>query len=171
MEKIYLYIYKEKKTADDIINVAKELFHKNELFMTKDENGKPFLNDGIYVSISHTKQLYTFGLSRFNFGIDLEEYRDIDYRIVDRIFSKNEKDYFLEQGKTQEAYTEIWTRKEAYIKYDGQGMKIIKSIDTFDEKIKDFFVTIKNNNYLMTIFSNAKFQYEIKEEEDGINKE
>jgi 4'-phosphopantetheinyl transferase len=80
-----------------------------------DQDGAPFLTDGRYLSITHTKNMAAIAISFFPVGIDLEHYQEKIKKIAARFLHMEEsKDY----SKTDniEFLTQIWTAKEAIYK-------------------------------------------------------
>lgn len=95
------------------------------------ENGKP-VAENLFVSISHSGGKFAVCASQNPIGIDIEKIADRDFdSIVKRIFGAKEKEYYS-KNKSADAFYEIWTRKEAYSKILGDGIRdIIKGTDTF----------------------------------------
>jgi phosphopantetheinyl transferase len=82
-----------------------------------DEFGKPHLNDGKHISISHSHEFSAIMLSDQNIGIDLELQREKIIKIADK-FASSEFE-FLNQNDLQEytrKLTVIWGAKEAIFK-------------------------------------------------------
>jgi len=88
-----------------------------------DAQGAPYLTDGRYLSITHTKNVAAVGLSQIPVGIDLEHYQEKIIKIAPR---------FLHQKETTEIarlldikfLTQIWTAKEALYKvYKTSGIQ------------------------------------------------
>ncbi len=68
-------------------------------------SGKPhFLNDKLFVSVSHSENLMVIAFDSTEIGIDLEKNRDIKKEVIDRVIL-NEKDPLLD-----------WCQREATIK-------------------------------------------------------
>lgn len=112
------------------------------------ENGKP-VADNCFVSITHSGGSAAVCISGLPVGIDMEALsaaRDFQ-RLADRYFSEKELEYYR-ASPSPERFYEIWTRKEAYAKIDGAGLKMIfKGLDTlslngvqFSTNICDGFV-------------------------------
>lgn len=161
MENIFVYIFKERKQYSFIASEAEKIFSKKHLKIFKDDFGKPWFNEqGIYLSISDTEDYFVFGLSKIPFGIDIERYRDIAYKQFNRLFSYEESAYILKSKDKNKAFFRVWTEKEAYIKFDGRGLGILPSVDTFDIRLVSNYKHIFGLNFVVSIF--AKFNYEIK---------
>ena len=80
-----------------------------------DQDGAPFLTDGRYLSITHTKNMAAIAISVFPVGIDLEHYQEKIKKIATRFLHKEEsKDHF--KTDNIEFLTQIWTAKEAIYK-------------------------------------------------------
>ena len=80
-----------------------------------DQDGAPFLTDGRYLSITHTKNMAAIAISIFPVGIDLEHYQEKIKKIATRFLHKEES---KDHSKTDniEFLTQIWTAKEAIYK-------------------------------------------------------
>ena len=80
-----------------------------------DQDGAPFLTDGRYLSITHTKNMAAIAISVFPVGIDLEHYQEKIKKIATRFLHKEES---KDHSKTDniEFLTQIWTAKEAIYK-------------------------------------------------------
>ena len=91
-------------------------------------HGKPYFQapelKGIFFSRSHSKGHEIVCFSDNEIGIDCENTEarpGIDERylkIAERCFTDDEKEYI---GKSLARFFEIWTAKEAYMKYTGMG--------------------------------------------------
>jgi 4'-phosphopantetheinyl transferase len=101
--------------------------------------GKPLLMKepalGIHFNLSHSQAVAVYALSRArDLGIDVEEIRPgvATTQIAKRYFSPNEMNEMLglSSDLREEAFFLCWTRKEAYIKALGEGLKV--RLDSFD---------------------------------------
>jgi 4'-phosphopantetheinyl transferase len=92
-----------------------------DIIFDRDENGKPFIKDSddINLSISHSYPFYAEAISDKPIGIDIEKIRDVNPNIAKRAFTENEREY---TGSSKERFFEIWTKKEAYAKFTGNGL-------------------------------------------------
>ena len=93
------------------------------------ENGKPSI-DGhpeICFNLSHSGDRVMCAISDTPVGCDVEKikpYRKNLDQIARRFFDENErKKIFIDAPKEAEVFYQIWTLKESYIKYTGEGMK------------------------------------------------
>lgn len=88
----------------------------SDLDLRYDENGKPSLVDGSYISISHSFEYASIIIGTENVGIDIEMKRDKIKRIANKFC--NERELGLVEGDNDEVdmLTEIWCTKEAMFK-------------------------------------------------------
>lgn len=90
------------------------------------EKGKPYFlyNDTLHFSISHTNSHIAIALDNQPIGIDIEQKRRYKPDLVRRFFHSDEVAYLsaLPIEEQDEAFTRIWTLKEAFVKYTGQGI-------------------------------------------------
>lgn len=137
--KLYFYPKNKKHTSKDtdrlIIQSARDYFNMPfEGKVSRDKNGKPGI-EGCFVSVSHTDDEVLIALNEYNFGIDMESRtRKVENKekIAERFFSPLECDYvFSEQNGADERFIEVWVKKEAYVKYTGEGISQIASTDIF----------------------------------------
>ena len=84
--------------------------------------GVPYLTDGRYISISHTRDLASVVISSRPVGIDLEHYKEKIRGIAPRFLHSTETE--IPQGEAGLVYlTQIWTAKEALYKaYKKKGL-------------------------------------------------
>ena len=132
----------------------------SELAFAKNSYGKPYLlgDYNFHYNISHTRNAITVGFSQAKIGVDIEKCQPIDLEIAERFFCKNELAYILSKSEGRESlFYEVWTKKEAYIKWVGKGLSM--SLDTFDvtdAKIKNSLSLIKMHDYIISVCSQRK---------------
>lgn len=103
------------------------------------ENGRPFFEERTCdFSITHTQNHVFCALtdgedSSVRIGMDAEDLDRPDLSNLEemaaRWFGENEQKVFL-ASPTKETFLRIWTRKEAYSKYIGEGLRALSKIDT-----------------------------------------
>lgn len=103
------------------------------------ENGRPYFEERTCdFSITHTQNHVFCALAdgedaALGIGIDAEDLDRPDLSNLDemaaRWFGENEQKAFF-ASFTKETFFRIWTRKEAYAKYTGEGLRAFSKIDT-----------------------------------------
>ncbi len=140
---IDLHILKGKAEALALLEkTAAEKFNSFEI--VKGQHGKPYLKEieNFCFNISHSGEISVLALSDSEVGVDAEKIKKADLRIAKRCFLQNEAEYILRED-SDNRFFEIWTRKEAYLKYKGTGISGgLQSVDTFNcsPDIKTFFI-------------------------------
>lgn len=86
------------------------------------EYGKPYLPNGPYFSLSHCKTGIAVAVDNQPIGIDIESYRNITPELVEHTMNQTEQDQINASDDPIKTFTELWTRKEAYVKYLGTGI-------------------------------------------------
>lgn len=86
------------------------------------EYGKPFLPDGPYFSLSHCKTGIAVAMDTQPIGIDIESYRDVSPELIEHTMNQAEQNLINDSDDPIRTFTELWTRKEAYVKYLGTGI-------------------------------------------------
>ena len=127
--KIHL-IKKEKGRVYRSEDMVRALFG---LELAHDEGGAPFLRseEGAaerFVSITDTKNYWACAVEGSRIGLDMEEAGRAVKPAVAKRFHKDEQAYLavLSEGGREwtEEFLSIWTRKEAWAKYCGKGLKL-----------------------------------------------
>ena len=75
-------------------------------------NGAPYLTDGRFISISHTKNIAAVVISNSPIGVDVEYYQKKIIKIAPRFMHQKEIDNTTQENKIY-YYTHFWTAKEA----------------------------------------------------------
>lgn len=129
--------------------ICKRLGVRNmDLVFGTNEYGKPVLHEpnGIHFNISHSGNWVVCAVDDNVVGIDVEMIKPIDFKIVERFFSRDEYISFVnqpEEMKLQYFYM-IWTLKESYIKTEGKGLSIPLNSFTIMMESNDISVSVDN---------------------------
>ena len=132
--------------------------------------GKPFLADGKFsFSITHSGKYYILVACKDNIGIDLQLYNEPrDYmKIASRWFNDRENALLkaMPEYNREEMFYEIWSRKEAYAKFTGEGISRIRDIETVSNgQLRDNFAGgkfISMEKILSPLFKDEKFKAKI----------
>ena len=119
-------------------------FEVEPLTLQYNPKGAPYLTDGRFISITHTKNVAAVALSTISVGIDLEHYQEKIKKISSRFLHSNESDN-LKKVTDIQFLTQIWTAKEALYKTFGiPGIHFKKQllIDPFKEGAKEVVGTV-----------------------------
>ena len=94
------------------------------------EHGKPFLHgrEDFQFSFSHAGGYVAFVCGCRSVGVDIERTDREKENIARKHFTENE--YEAIYTRREKTFAEIWTAKEAYVKYLGTGLS--KGLNTFD---------------------------------------
>lgn len=131
----------------------------NNVEIAKNEKGKPYFKniDGLYFSLSHTDGLTVVAVGESEVGIDAERLRKADLRVTRR-FLKDEAGY-ITATDSDKRFFEVWTKKEAFLKYNGTGLAGgLDSINVFecDPKIETFYF----EDYVISVCSKNNYEVE-----------
>ena len=97
--------------------------------------GKPLCpQTGLHFSLSHSGNFVFCAVARTEVGADLEALRPIRPALAERVCSAAELEYICPQGVFDgERFLSVWTAKEAYLKYTGEGIATdLRRIGTAD---------------------------------------
>lgn len=88
------------------------------------EFGKPYLMnyDGLEFNISHCRGGVAVCLDSRSIGLDVEDTLPFDMELARAVCSDRELAEVVSSESPSEAFTRLWTRKEAVMKYYGTGM-------------------------------------------------
>ncbi len=100
-----------------------EITGRNDIIYN--EKGKPYFKSGPNFSISHTKDMAAVAVSGKRIGVDIEEIRRYNEKLVRRHFNSQEAEYI---NCDDVRFTVCWTLKEAILKATGWGMAALDKI-------------------------------------------
>ncbi|MCP3849133.1 MAG: 4'-phosphopantetheinyl transferase superfamily protein [Gammaproteobacteria bacterium] len=105
----------------------------DEIEYEKGEQGKPFISilnpEKIQFNLSHTQDIAILAITKkYEVGIDIEHNdRKTDWKgICKRFFTEPEQQalFSLPEAQQSNAFFDLWTRKEAYMKVLGTGLSL-----------------------------------------------
>ena len=111
-------------------------------------NGAPYLKDGRFISISHTKNIAAVVIANSPVGIDVEQYQQKIIQIAPRFMHQKEIDNTTQQNKMY-YYTHFWTAKESIYKvFNTPGIDFAEQIyiQPFSSKTKVGKGHVNNKN-------------------------
>ena len=126
------------------------------------EHDKPFMQnasgeriEGIDFSISHCKNAIAVALSDRPVGVDVESFRHAEEPLLKRTMNPEEQTQVREAEDPAEAFTRLWTCKEAVLKLRGTGLvDNLHSVLTDIENIQLQTTVNKNRQYACTLAIN-----------------
>lgn len=102
------------------------------------EHGKPYIKGNpIYFNVSHCGNVILTAFCQEEIGVDIEIVREFNSDVPKRFFTEEERQYIdLSADKAEEnrRFFEIWTAKEAFLKFCGVGISGGFDFCTADEK-------------------------------------
>lgn len=159
-----VYLISDKVDAYDFLkNTLKQKFNIEKTIILRSSNGKPYFKDlnTLQFNISNSHGLQAVAIGDCEVGVDIEKIRKADLRVAKR-FTQSEREYILEQD-SQKRFFEVWTKKEAYLKYKGIGLKGgLDSFSVFD--ISEKITTFAQSDFIISVCSDKKFKLEVQNE-------
>lgn len=118
------------------------------------EDGKPILaeHSEFHFNISHTRSAVLCGFSNEEIGVDVEKINKAPFDIMKKCYTPNEIALVDIKVEENENFYKIWTRKEAYGKWNGRGItQDLLSLNTLEPKDKIAFETWREEDYIFTV--------------------
>ena len=132
--------------------------------------GKPYLlepHSDIFFNVSHSGKIGLIAISNDEIGIDIERVSNFDIEeLCDEALAKEEIDYLkqIENDKRTGEFYRLWSRKEAMLKFTGEGIShgtshvsVLMDIVTLNDQT----IHLQDLNFLQQDFRGAlctKFQ-------------
>ncbi len=130
---IKLYRGSAEEAHSLISLAAKELCGASEARVYRTEGGKPYFADlDVFFSLSHSGSRAILAASDMEIGADIQIMRPVSLSIARRFFSESEQDYVFSDADEQKRlfrFYEIWTKKEAFAKWRGDGLAAVLECD------------------------------------------
>ena len=147
MYKLYI---KSNINSKDLLNQVLLEYNITNYELIYNKNGKPYLKGNpLYFNISHDKDICVLVISDKEIGVDVE-YLTYKQSIVNKYFTKNEKDIMNNSNNLLYDFTKIWVIKESFIKMQGKTiLDGLKKIDT--TKLRKEIDIIDKKEYLIAI--------------------
>lgn len=104
---------------------------------------KPYVENGPYFNISHSKDYVVFVKSEKPIGIDIEYVNEKNLNILNYAYTENEREYILnapDNLSQVERLTKFWTIKESLFKASGSEKYIEPKNIEVDDKTKLSFL-------------------------------
>lgn len=128
----------------------------NEIAIVTDEMGKPYVagHPEIHFNISHTDALIVIALSDVEVGVDVQTELCPNTKIIKRFFTAKECDYVYSDDKNiAMRFAEIWTKKEAYIKCSGIGLRTpLNEFCVLGDEFQNMFYTFETRKCVISFY-------------------
>ena len=113
---------------DDIYLIADALLRAalgtGDFLTEKDDGGKPYVKgrENFHYNLSHSGRYVVIAWGDVPVGVDVQKHENtLDRRAVaEQSFAPDERIY---AGESAERFFEVWTGKESYLKYTGEGLR------------------------------------------------
>lgn len=108
------------------------------LTFLKNPDGKPYIAEypELFYNLSHSNLYVALVMDEHPVGVDVEGLRKGCQKLVNRFFAADEIVGLQEQW-SDEYFTELWTRKESYLKATGYGMRMpLSGFSTLQELVQ-----------------------------------
>lgn len=129
-----------------IRKVFTDVFGMREIKINR--NGKPYLEDCPYhFNLSHSDGLLLLAVGDTPVGADIEKITRIRPKVMGTYFSQSEQDRVAKEGV--DSFFAIWTQKESYVKYTGEGLKGLSKELIYPDEIA--FFSKKHENYQISV--------------------
>lgn len=155
----------------------KFLILNSDIEVDRTKYGKPYIKNlyNFHFNISHSNDWVICGYGCKNLGIDIEKIKIASLDISKNFFTKDENSYLSSKSKEQKNlyFYKLWTLKESYLKWTGEGLNI--SLDSFSiyEYNNKFYIKglenkvilnqfIYDDNYVISVCSEEKCNYEVE---------
>lgn len=125
--------------AELLLNYAVNGDIKKTVQWDTDKGGKLYLtqNKDLYVNLSHSGEYAVCAVHNKDVGIDIQHIRECDINLAKRFFSAEEYEYINRFENKNNAFFEIWTKKESFVKAIGTGLTIpLNSFSTLSNTIR-----------------------------------
>ena len=135
--------------------LAERLPHRPAQFQLEyGKYGKPYLKDAaLQVSVSYTYGICLIALSDGEIGADIERLRAAQPYAASRCFTDAENRYLHHDMELfDKRFYELWTQKEAYLKYTGEGFyRSPKSVDVLSPPICEYLYTLRDGDFIISL--------------------
>ena len=134
------------------IGIAEYGADPEQIELYKNEFGKEYIKDkNIFYNVSHTRELLCSAVSDCEIGVDCETVCEKDWEALSkRYFTEREYEAIKHSDDPLDEFIRVWTKKESYVKYTGEGLsRPLSSFDVFE--LENIQTTYKINNTYLTV--------------------
>lgn len=119
-----------------------------DIIFTRNKPGKPYwVKSDLHFNISHSGKWVVCSIGNMPSGVDVEIDQAVDMAIAKEYFLPSEYQYLLMLpiAKRNLALLKLWTIKESYLKYTGEGLSgDLESVDCLTLLQRQDFITARN---------------------------
>ncbi len=126
--KIQLFVFpKDDSISTDrrVLDCARGFLGLSEatLSIVRDPYHKPRFaqRDDLFFSVSHSGDLFLCAFSAAPVGVDVEHHKDCNFEQISRRFFHADEYAYLKANDFRDFFS-VWTAKESYVKYTGDGI-------------------------------------------------
>ena len=113
-------------------------------------DGKPYIAGGPHFSISHCQTALAVAIDNRPVGIDVESIRKWNPSLAERTMNAAELALIARDPDPARAFIRLWTRKEAFLKWKGTGIREELS-DTLRDTRGCTITTLDAQDYVLSI--------------------
>ena len=117
---------KEVEIVEEVTPYAVNGDIKKTVKWDTENGGKLYLtqNKDLYVNLSHSGGYAVCAVHNKDVGIDIQHLRECDMNLAKRFFTAEETEYINCSADKNNAFFEVWTKKESFVKAIGTGLTI-----------------------------------------------
>lgn len=124
------------------------------LIFEEEHNGKPVLasHPGFHFNLSHSGNAVVAAVADKPVGVDVELLKPAELQIARRFFIPAEVSY-IEEGEAEKdrRFFTVWTRKEACMKWTGEGMAmVLSSFSVLSGRWAEMLSTFEMSGYMIS---------------------
>lgn len=95
----------------------------SEIRLRFSERGKPYLEaEPLFFSLSHSGGRVLCAVSEREVGADVQQIKPVKDSVVRRVLCENERTAYEKHDNKPLCFARLWTLKESYLKYTGEGI-------------------------------------------------
>lgn len=112
--------------------LEREDIHHGPFEVVTGKNEKPLVKDGgFFFNISHTKGAVLAAAGFSPVGADIQIVEEKYEPVAKRVLTPSELSLVKHSSEPGKEFTRLWTLKESYIKYTGEGMRALEGAPDF----------------------------------------
>jgi len=95
-----------------------------DFVVVRDKDGKPYQETvpGLFFNYSHSGMMVACGIAGENIGVDIQKLTE-GGKVSKKVFCQEELEEEKASGEPSRFFTEVWAKKESYLKLTGEGLR------------------------------------------------